>query len=60
MLPVTYNLLGFLYVDDSDLVVLNNRNESVQEVVQSAQALLDKCKFVLDITGVDLNMKSAF
>ena len=39
---VAYQLAGFLYVDNTDLVALNSGNESEVEVVARAQSLLNK------------------
>ena len=36
-----YSLAGFLYVDNTDLVAMNNENEIAKEVVERAQKLLD-------------------
>ena len=46
-----YQLVGFLYVDDTDIVALNNGSESEEEVVARAELLLDKCQYALQVIG---------
>ena len=38
---VIYSLAGFLYIDDIDLIAMNNRKELVEDIVARAQLLLD-------------------
>ena len=40
-------MVGFLYVDNTDIVVLNNGSELKEEVVARAQLLLDKWQYAL-------------
>ena len=37
-----YKLAGFLYVDDTNLVVLNSGEESAEAIVARAQLLVDQ------------------
>ena len=39
---VYYKLARFLYVDDTDIVAMNNGIEMAKEVVERAQKLLDR------------------
>jgi len=50
-----------LYVDNTDIVVLNNRSElEEEEVVARAQLLLDKWQYALYITGSKLKYSKCY
>ena len=42
MSKVAYQIAGFLFIDDTDLVTLNKGDKSVSKVVARAQTLLDR------------------
>ena len=56
----TYALLGFLYVDNIDIVALNQGRELEEEVVARAQLLLDHWQFALQLTGGELKFSKCF
>ena len=60
MSHVAYKLVGLLCVDDTCLVALNNGNACAHEIVEKAQALLDKWQFALNITGGGLKHENYF
>ena len=55
-----YKLAGFLCVDDTDLVAMNNGNETVKEVVKRVQKLLDCWQWALNFTGGELKSEKYF
>ena len=57
---MAYSLVGFLYVDNMDLVAINSGNKSVDEIVARAQLLVDQWQYALQLTGVDLKQRKYF
>ena len=57
---LAYRIAAFLYIDDTDLVVINNGEESEDEIVARAQLLLDQWQFRLQITGGELKISKCF
>ena len=57
---VAYQLASFLYVDDTDIVVLNSRSELAEEVVVRAQLLLDRWQYTLQVTGRELKFSKCY
>ena len=43
MSKVAYQIAGFLYVDNTDLVTLNKDDKLASKVVARVQILLDRC-----------------
>ena len=60
ILKTMYQLAGFLYVDDTNLVALNIRDESVDTIVTRVQILVDRWQYTLQLIGRELKYSKCF
>jgi len=51
---VVHSLVGFLCINDTDLIVMNNGKESVEEIVARAKLLVDNWQNTLQLTSREL------
>ena len=57
---LVFRLAALIYVDDSDLNVLNLNQKSTLEVVEEAQALLNALHFALRMSSGELKLEKYF
>ena len=57
---VAYQLAGFLYVDDTNIIALNSGLELAEEVMTRAQLLLDRWQYTLQVTGGELKFSKCY
>ena len=57
---VGYKLARFLYIDDTDIAVMNNGIETAKEVVKRAQKLLDSWQLALNFMGGELKSEKYY
>ena len=55
-----YRLAGFIYVDDTDLIILKSGREETIEIVNRAQKLLDTWQSALQLMGGELKLSKFF
>ena len=53
---LSYQIVALLYVDDTDLPLLNKEYETIAEIVDRAQSILSIWYKGLQITGGDLKI----
>ena len=57
---ITFQLATLLYIDNSDLNILNINQKSIFKVIVEAQALLNAWHFALRISGGELKVEKCF
>ena len=57
---VAFQLVGFLYVDDTDITILNEGQETAEEVIARVQLILATWRMVLSYTRGDLKESKYF
>ena len=59
-MKLIFAIAVLIYIDDTDIVLLNKGNESETEIMARAQLLLDSWHAALSFTGRDLKVSKCF
>ena len=57
---VLFKLTGQIFIDDMEINITNNRNESTAEIMHRVQRTLDQWHRDLRITGGDLKITKSY